>query len=152
MTPISYVVGDATAPLPSDQPRIVAHVCNDVGVWGAGFVLAVSARWPGPERAYREMAPVQRSLGQLQLVRVAPGLAVANMIAQRGVGHGRRVNYDALGRCLQGLAVHARLLGASVHMPRVGCGLGGGTWAEVEPIVEEQLCLHDVPTFVYDLA
>ncbi len=32
---------------------MVAHVCNDIGGWGKGFVLAVSRRWPEPEAAYR---------------------------------------------------------------------------------------------------
>src|SRR4029077_8760714 len=28
-------------------------VCNDAGGWGKGFVIAVSRRWPEPERRYR---------------------------------------------------------------------------------------------------
>src|SRR5262245_22379163 len=52
MEALRIVRGDATAPR-VDGPKIIAHVCNDVGGWGAGFVLAVSRRWPEPERAYR---------------------------------------------------------------------------------------------------
>ncbi|MEV6001124.1 Appr-1-p processing protein, partial [Streptomyces griseomycini] len=25
--------------------KVIAHVCNDIGGWGKGFVLAVSRRW-----------------------------------------------------------------------------------------------------------
>ena len=32
---------------------IIAHVCNDVGGWGSGFVVARSAKWSKPEAAYR---------------------------------------------------------------------------------------------------
>lgn len=35
-------------------------------------------------------------------------------------------------------------------MPRIGCGLAGGTWDRVGPIVEEELCAHGVPVMVYD--
>ena len=35
-------------------------------------------------------------------------------------------------------------------MPRIGCGLAGGTWKEVEPIV--QAALDGLPVVVYDLA
>lgn len=49
---ISYVVGDATEPLGAG-PFVIAHVCNDLGRWGAGFVLALSKRWKQPEAEYR---------------------------------------------------------------------------------------------------
>ena len=48
---IHYRVGDATAPV-ADGPKIIAHICNDIGAWGRGFVLAISRRWPEPEKAY----------------------------------------------------------------------------------------------------
>jgi hypothetical protein len=35
-------------------------------------------------------------------------------------------------------------------MPRIGCGLAGGTWEEVEPVVE-RTC-GDLEVHVYDLA
>jgi hypothetical protein len=38
------------------------------------------------------------------------------------------VRYDALQECLETVDVHAQILGASVHMPRIGVGLGGGSW------------------------
>ena len=39
MTAIQYLTGDATAPTASGN-KIIAHVCNDIGGWGKGFVLA----------------------------------------------------------------------------------------------------------------
>lgn len=52
---ITYHIGDATAP-DGRGPGVIAHVCNDSGGWGKGFVLAVSRRWPEPEAAYRRWA------------------------------------------------------------------------------------------------
>ena len=52
MPEITFVRGDATTPS-GKGPKIIAHVCNDIGGWGKGFVLALSRRWPEPERAYR---------------------------------------------------------------------------------------------------
>ena len=51
MTPITYIVGDATRPI-GDGPKIIAHCCNTVGAWGAGFVMAISNRWFEPSVAY----------------------------------------------------------------------------------------------------
>src|SRR4029077_13113334 len=53
MTSIEYLRGDATCPQ-ARGVKIIAHVCNDLGRWGKGFVLALSRRWAQPERAYRD--------------------------------------------------------------------------------------------------
>ncbi|MEU2680946.1 hypothetical protein ABZ638_29070 [Streptomyces sp. NPDC007107] len=42
-------------------------------------------------------------------------------------------------------------LGASVHMPRIGCGLAGGTWARVEPLVTGRLVARGIEVTVYDV-
>lgn len=42
-------------------------------------------------------------------------------------------------------------MSASVHMPRIGCGLGGGNWEFVESLIVEYLCDRGVPVTVYDL-
>jgi O-acetyl-ADP-ribose deacetylase (regulator of RNase III) len=153
---VTYVDGDATDPR-GDDNKIVAHVCNDIGGWGKGFVVAVSRRWPEPEREYRrwyrERAERGFDLGQVQLVRVEPRIWVANMIGQHGIHRGLDgppIRYDAVARCLGTLAEHAVELGASVHMPRIGCGLAGGKWDEIEPIISRTLGARDIPTTVYD--
>ena len=152
------MVGDATAPKGAG-PRIVAHVCNDEGGWGKGIVLAISRRWPEPEAAfrawYRDRTTNDFALGAVQFVAVDAGLHVANMIGQ----HGYRpapgtppVRYAAIETALAALGAKALELGASVHMPRIGCGLAGGRWELVEPLIVEQLVRRDVPVTVYDLA
>ena len=156
MTPLRFLKGDATNPHASG-PKVIAHICNDRGGWGKGFVLALSRRWPEPEQAYRawyrERACNDFGLGATQLVQVRRDIWVANMVAQHGVKPSRGgppIRYDALERCLHGVAEHAARLGASVHMPRIGCGLAGGRWERVEPLIVAALCARDIPTTVYD--
>ena len=50
----------------ADGNKVIAHICNDGGGWGKGFVLAVSARWPEPEREYRKAVPGGLTLGSIQ--------------------------------------------------------------------------------------
>lgn len=143
---ITVLSGDATAPT-CDGSKIIAHVCNDVGAWGKGFVLAVSNRWLGPEQVYR--AAKDWTLGTVQFIQVTPDTQVANMIAQRGIrGKKPLVRYWAVEQCLTRVAGRARELSASVHMPRIGCGLGGGQWRQIEPLIIKQL--WDIPVYVYD--
>jgi O-acetyl-ADP-ribose deacetylase (regulator of RNase III) len=136
---------------------MIGHVCNDLGGWGKGFVLAVSRRWREPEAAYRawhrHRAENDFGLGAVQFVRVEPYVWVANMIGQRGMRTGSKgppIRYEALDRCLAALGEKALELNASVHLPRIGCGLAGGTWKRVEPLIDARLCARDVPVTVYD--
>ncbi|MBZ6080344.1 macro domain-containing protein [Streptomyces olivaceus] len=156
MSEIRYVRGDATVPSVKGV-KVIAHVCNDLGGWGKGFVLAVSRRWPEPEAAYRawhrNRAANDFGLGAIQLVRVETYVWVANMIGQRGMRTGSKgvpVRYEAIDTALGRLADRAIELGASVHMPRIGCGLAGGKWSRVEPLIGERLAGRGVPVTVYD--
>lgn len=108
---IEYVKGDATQP-PGDGPRVIVHVCNDVGGWGKGFVMALSRRWKAPEQRYRawyrgeaEGAP-PFELGRVQFVQVEPALWVANIIGQKGLYPSKGtppIRYEAVRSGLAGL-------------------------------------------------
>ena len=153
---INFLKGDATDPK-GDGNKIIVHICNDVGGWGRGFVLAISNRWKEPEASYREWYKAKNesnfALGQIQLVQVEDDIFVGNMIAQRDV---RTINnippvrYDALESALNKVEIEAKKLTASVHMPRIGCGLAGGEWNKVEAIIQKTLVDKGVEVFVYD--
>lgn len=154
-TSITFKRGDATRP--DERPAVIAHVCNDIGGWGAGFVLAVSRRWPEPERVYRKAyaGASPPALGEVQFVQVEPELWVANMIAQRDIRRGPGgeppIRYEAVRTALSRVAGFAREHRASVHMPRIGCGLAGGKWEEIERIIRDTLVAARIPVIVYDL-
>ena len=158
--PIEYVEGDATQPVGAGA-KVIVHVCNDVGGWGKGFVVALSRRWKNPERRFRAWYRGQGedtrpfALGEAQLVEVEPALWVANVIGQRGLKPKDGVppvRYDAIRQGLAQVAAFAAEHGASVHMPRIGCGLAGGSWEVVSGLIEETLGAAGVPVVVYDYA
>jgi len=159
---LNFVKGDATRPQ-GDGPKLIVHVCNNIGAWGAGFVMAISRRWPEPEAAYRGWYGVRDThpetrfgLGSIQHVKVEDDLYVVNMVAQHSIrgrdtsSHGPPLRYPALRQCLQKVVQLAQTQQASVHMPRIGCGLAGGMWEHVQDIIEETLVLGGVKTTVYD--
>jgi O-acetyl-ADP-ribose deacetylase (regulator of RNase III) len=154
---IEYRIGDATAPVGKGR-KIIAHVCNDIGAWGRGFVVAISKRWPEPERCYRawHRGEDQRpfALGEVQLVKVLEDAWVANLVGQRdirSVDGVPPVRYEAIREGLRKIMLEARRLEASVHMPRIGCGLAGGRWEIIGKIVEEELAQAGISVTVYDL-
>ncbi|MGW4170353.1 macro domain-containing protein [Streptomyces chartreusis] len=156
MSEITYIRGDATVPSVKGV-KVIAHVCNDIGGWGKGFAVAISRRWPEPEKSYRawhrERASNDFALGAVQFVQVEPYVWVANMVGQRGIRTGSKgvpVRYEAMDAALERLAEKAADLGASVHMPRIGCGLAGGKWSRVEPLITDRLVRRGIAVTVYD--
>lgn len=143
-----YVEGDATQPQ-GDGLKIVAHVCNNKGAWGAGFVLAISKRWSQPEYYYRRRR--KHLLGDVQFVEVEENsIFVANMIAQvLGSKDGVNIRYASLCKCLYTVHDYAVKNNCTIHAPRFGSGLSGGSW----PIVEKMIntILSDVKVYIYDL-
>lgn len=155
--PIEYRIGDATRP-GYDGAMVIAHVCNDIGGWGRGFVVALSHRWVEPEAAYRrwyrERDANDFRLGAIQLIQVEADIWVANIIGQRDVRRGPDgppVRYEAIEEGLSTLADEAYAMGASIHMPRIGSGLAGGSWHVIESIVQRTLGDAGIPVVVYDL-
>ena len=156
---ITYLVGDATQPKAAGT-KIVVHICNDLGKWGKGFVLAISKRWKSPEAIYKSSFSAEKkpALGDVQFIPVEGDIIVANIIGQEGVRSPRDnkspapIRYPAIRQGLIAVAEYALLHNASVHMPRIGCGLAGGRWEEIEPIIEETLTQKNIVTTVYDFA
>lgn len=169
---IGYARGNAadTSLAYKERPLVVAHVCNNIGAWGAGFTRSINDDiGPRPEMMYRvwaerclrsgsdtthtsgEFTPLTFGLGQVQIVRVNAVVFVANMVAQNGLRSATNpvpLQYAELETCLWVLGFLTGLLagedGVTVQMPRIGCGLAGGEWARVEPLILKHLCHDDV--------
>ena len=163
MAKIFCTQGDATRPLRlGKDKKIIAHVCNDVGAWGAGFVVAISKRWRHPQQMYRrwydswhhDYEGIPFHTGQIQLVAVEESIWVANMIAQNGCrsqSNPHPLSYASLRICLFKLCRVAKEMGADVHMPRIGCGLAGGQWEHVEANIMLAQQRYPTDVYVYDL-
>lgn len=102
-------------------------------------------------------------LGRMQIVPVDVKQLVCNMIAQNEMGglyeEGVRlacpnVNYSSLYECFLRLKVRIENHygdNVELHMPRIGCGLGGGTWNNIETILNKVFSDTEVSIFVYDM-
>jgi O-acetyl-ADP-ribose deacetylase (regulator of RNase III) len=152
---ITYKNGDATAPI-SSKNKIIVHICNDIGGWGRGFVLAVSKRWAAPEKKYKEWFASKEGfgLGEVLFVQVEPDIWVANLIGQHTIYKDKDGNppirYEAVLAGLEKVAQFALENDATLHLPRIGCGLAGGTWDKIEPLIEATLLEKELEVTVYD--
>ncbi len=166
---IKYITGDATKPQPIDPENpneniIIAHICNNKGGWGSGFVVPLGKKFPLAEKGYRRWATERPNnmpsfeLGKVQLIEAEDSIFVANMIAQHDMypvacsaGDIPPIRYDRVRQCLNKVAKMAKGKKASVHMPRIGCGLAGGTWQVIEGLIKETLLEQDIEVVIYSL-
>lgn len=168
MIDIEYVDGGNAVYPQGDGIKYIIHCCNDVGAWGAGFVLAINGRWVNPEAAYRLWSSNASTfkLGQIQAVQVENDISVINMIGQRGIGTDRikiggitrivkPIRYEAIEECLQRVAAlcvdsQSNQVIANVHAPKFGSGLAGGEWKHIEQLIESNISGHNIPVTIYN--
>ena len=175
---ISYVIGDATEPQVSDGLKLIAHICNDIGLFGSGFAAAVMRKWPHVREKYliwhgnNGSEPFEA--GRIQVVKVDKSLFVANMIGQNGVRSAANpvpANLEAIDNCLAKIAcfmscyrtikyftnIPAAIneFDITLHMPRIACGLAGQTWDNIEPLIKKHfeaqynVYIYDLPPVLY---
>lgn len=149
--------------------KMIAHVCNDRGGWGAGFTGPLGNRYPMAKSYYGFWAkdhPINdwyattprvkftNSLGTTQFVRADNSICVANMVAQHGYKSHKNptpLSYQALLECLEDVIFEAHSYGASIHMPRIGCELGGGKWPSVVQTMTTAFDRLDIPPDEVDI-
>jgi len=151
---IKYVVGDATQPI-GEGKKLIIHVCNNIGGWGSGFVVAVSKRWKLPEQIYRNRFAMEGLfLGDTEFIRVTHDVTIGNMVGQQGIGWVNKVppiRYGAIEMCLKRVLVYATNNNCSVHAPRFGAGLAGGDWSKIEYFINTILIQNGIDVTIYDL-
>lgn len=130
--------------------KIIPHCCNDLGRWGAGFVVPLGQHFPQAQKDYQEYVECQNKapnddalLGDTIFTKVPPKVVIANMIAQKGIGRPNKpIRYWALVKCMESVRKAGRIIqekGAKVeiHTPLFGAGLAGGKWELIEELINE---------------
>lgn len=158
--PIKYMTGDATRPM-GEGRKMIIHVVNDVGAWGAGFVLALSKRWDLPEKEYKTWHKNKCcidgetfELGNIQFIQVDRDIGVVNMLAQheivsRSTTDDIPLQYDKLKVCLKKVADLCKKYKCSVHAPKIGARLAGGDWQVIEKMIIDELVDQGVDVTIY---
>lgn len=149
------LAGDALRPRGAG-PKIIAHIVNDRAItWGGGFAKQVAIHYTQAQLEFRQWChlPGNHKLGQTHFFGDPKHIEIASMVAQQGYGTSEtpRIRYPALETCLAAVRGRARAQGASVHMPRIGCGQAGGKWEVVQELIERELVDHGIAVTVYDL-
>lgn len=137
-----------------NKSKIIIHVCNDKGAWGAGFVVPLGVKFPLAKDSYRSLADQDLlELGETEFVCVDEenNTFVGNMVAQTlGWERGRPpIRYESLLQCLKEVAEFAEYplenkKEIEIIAPRFGAGLAGGKWEIIEELIQQTIGGFDV--------
>lgn len=132
---IEYIEGDLFA---SDS-RGLAHGCNTRGVMGAGIALEFAHRYPGMYAFYQR----QCQRGGFTLGRVLPwfthnnktifNLATQDLPGPHADLNALRTSVTTMLKLAEG--EHFEI--DRIALPRIGCGIGGLDWNDVEAVLNE---------------
>ena len=171
---IRYVKGDLFDALPVyhgislDRKILIPHICNDIGGWGSGFVVAVSKYCVGPENDYRNWFKGEPSshahisnktfgLGETQLSHCKSAY-IANMVAQHKTitkGESVPIRYSALVRCMMYVQYKMKqtdvLTAQEIWCPKFGSGLAKGKWDFIEALIKEIWVDSGIPVTVFEI-
>ena len=118
---------------------VIVHGCNCQHAMDAGIARAIREQFPAAYEADLRTARGDRAkLGTISVAEVGP-LAIVNAYTQfhfRGGASGE-AKYDAIRDAFR--AVRRRFTGRRIGYPRLGTGLGGGDWALIASIIDQEL-------------
>jgi len=154
---VEYISGgDLRDPVSSDSTKIIAHVCNDIGVMGAGVAKELYNRWPIVKSSYLNNK-THTELGAVILCSPEPDIVIANCIAQHGIRKSSPaippIRYDAFTECMSSVFKYSTSLKttSSIHVPHLmGCGLAGGDWTRIHRILTNFSNAYNQKVYIYD--
>jgi len=151
---------------------VIAHGCNCFHTMGAGVAKALAQKWPqvlaaDKESSYGDLTKLGTfTCAELYESRPWPKRSprrIFNLYTQFGYGVGCHLDYDALRRALLAMKeatwVIARrgddwtfancpiAMSRTIAMPRIDCGLAGGDWERVEPIIQSVFLDRDIVVY-----
>lgn len=130
----------------------LAHGCNIRGVMGAGIAVQFKQRWPEMYTQYRRRCRAGRfRLGEVMIwADPSSGTTIYNMATQQNPG--ADATTKAIEVSIQTVIKDVMMTqygDAVVAMPRIGCGLGGLQWVDVECVLAKVIAPHPVQLQVW---
>lgn len=124
---------------------IICHQVNCMGVMGSGLAKQIRDKWPDVYKNYSLLffyTKKEDLLGDFQFVKINNSLEVVNVFGQFNYGKDKKqTDYAALDKAFLKMSRyknHFKFKEWPIYFPhRFGCGLAGGDWTIVEPLIEK---------------
>lgn len=140
------------------KANLICHQCNTLGIMGGGLALQVKRQAPSVFDEYKKLCDEHKEntselMGCVQYCRFNEDSEIANVFGQNDVGYGERMtDYDALKKAFADIREYAKSHKIStIAIPKYfGCGLAGGDWGVVLPIIRDSLYSLDGTLMIVD--
>lgn len=147
---MQYINGNLITLAQQGHFDFIVHGCNCFHSFGAGIARQIKQAYP---KAYEADLITRKGdagkLGTYSLARY-PGVVIVNAYTQYRYGTtGIQADYQAIERVFRTLAERIdddRRIG----IPKIGAGLAGGDWSQIEAIIDDCLQDFNVTCVVYD--
>jgi O-acetyl-ADP-ribose deacetylase (regulator of RNase III) len=131
---IEFTKGDIFA----DDAEALVNPVNCFGVMGKGLALEFKKRFPKNFKAYELCCELRYLNSGGIFTYVENGRMIINVATKYHWKYPSSIQSVSL--CLREIRLSINLNEIkSIAIPALGCGLGGLSWAEVKPLIEERL-------------
>lgn len=128
----------------------LGHGVNVDGLMGAGIAKQFAALFPTMHMNYRALCNAKLLMPGEVYVHTTPNLTIYNIASQDRPGRNARLDWLAEG--IDAALSDTSLLGHSaLALPRIGCGIGGLSWDDVEPLLAEIEARHSTELHIYTI-
>ncbi len=141
---------EITGDLFSAGTQAIAHGVNCKGLMGAGIAAEFARRYPRMKQAYIKRCELGLMKPSSFFFWAGDQPLIYNLATQMMPGRDARLTW--IERSVDNMLTHAVSCGIqSIAMPRIGCGIGGLNWEDVQPQLKELGDMHPVDLIVCSL-
>tara|TARA_B100001057_G_C22864691_1_gene955991 strand:+ start:3841 stop:4305 length:465 start_codon:yes stop_codon:yes gene_type:complete len=137
---MKYIEGDLILLAKNGKFDLIVHGCNCFNTMGAGIAKMIKDNFIGAWKADQKTKKGDRSkLGNYTSYIKSQNdntLRIINAYTQYTYGGKSPVDYDAIRECFK--KINSRYKGKKVGIPKIGAGLAGGNWKQIEKIIDEE--------------
>jgi O-acetyl-ADP-ribose deacetylase (regulator of RNase III) len=149
------MIHEVTGDILLSKAQAVAHGVAPTDHFDHGLALALRERWPAMAKDFRHYArQTHPKPGEIWEWGGVGGVRIFCLMTQDGDhgrgGHPGPATESTVSHCLRRLR-HELEKGEvrSLALPRLATGVGGLTWDQVKPLIQQHLGDLNVPIFVY---
>lgn len=114
---------------------LIAHGCNCFNIMGGGIAAQIKSSFPSAFIADESFFIIKGNINRLGCFSYSILDNVANLYTQFLLGP----NADLTAISLSLHKINHIFRDKHIGLPKIGCGIGGLNWEDVEPIIKKQL-------------
>lgn len=153
------MIQEVTGDILLSKAEVIAHGVAPGDHFNQGLALALRERYPALAKDFRHYCHDNSPKAGAIFAWAGPGpdggsVRIVNLMAQEPspfeAGHPGKATTHNVGHALKELAKLAKKEGySSIALPRLATGVGGLTWEEVRPLVDQHLGGLGIPIIAY---